>query len=986
MFSKLKKKLYFYGNSDSLHSKDINDSILNHLFLPCDLPSSADADYLIKSNHENEHKILEYLNEYLESLDAKNTLPIFSILKNCIQNWLVIQNMENCSVSNLQLTIQKLAPGDFLSLYFHAQNAAILIEMDENSLNQPLVSSWQVSLSTETITSSLEPHISYFPSPTYRLSDHSQLTSRIHCELLADFMTNTIEYSKSYKSSHAFNEVRNVPVAHYVCQWWITQFQGIQIENQVNPSIQFKKKHRDQIRWKDALMPFRRSGLWMAVKVVFHTILTKRLGKIGTIVYKLLITCFLTYFIYKRQTSMTSQISTDLLMHCLRKIARRLNKIEKLLSLIDSNDVNQWIENVIEHIKWKLDRITPNPDWQELIKRNEAETQKLSMTQMDPNHSEVYQHSCVKIKDYLDEKHSIKPNTQFLSNYTFAPSTFTSVHEEDHLPSVADFTSQAKYTTEIALTRIEIWVESRLDQWINHPLLSGSESKLFESLLSFFEDYQQAALNHYHSNDNSSDPIGYSRFILTSLTIIRSIHQKLCADQRFERLKLHAIQIPHLLDLFEFLVLPSRDDMVRARDLFDFFSDFNCKPYPDVLQNIESTNAFGIHFASYSFLMNKTLEEIQTQVQQDKQAKIVEVINAKKRYQELINKAIDLTCECNMDLYIRKCDQCTTIQQANSIKVDIYECPIPSRRESALAVIFELQMPTEFRCYRDIIWMFVNRLNQEPPKSMLEWLSVSPHNTKLSRFYTSSYKCKVKLVSSNKSITQSHYSVPRQVSATSLEEFLYENSLQVQISLTTPAKLQDECQTLTPQLSDPNYNHLQFSINTTQFTQNRVISELTHCPLRLKSTQFVDFGSFRSGHRLQWWNLLSTLELDSLSMDEESVTILITHSLLQYGPVTEDRDALICSWCPESHQLLLEDYFVDELISRLDRLLTDCCSNWQNELVLLIITVIVMRVFTVCNSTRTNLVTNLALKCRDTGEKWIELISENIRNAFSFGF
>ncbi|CAM4753617.1 unnamed protein product [Rotaria magnacalcarata] len=49
-------------------------------------------------------------------------------------------------------------------------------------------------------------------------------------------------------------------------------------------------------------------------------------------------------------------------------------------------------------------------------------------------------------------------------------------------------------------------------------------------------------------------------------------------------------------------------------------------------------------------------------------------------------------------------------------------------------------------------------------------------------------------------------------------------------------------------------------------------------------------------------------------MDEESVAILITHALLQYAPVTINRDALICFWCPESHQQLLDDHFIDELI------------------------------------------------------------------------
>ncbi|CAF3823971.1 unnamed protein product, partial [Rotaria sordida] len=485
----------------------------------------------------------------------------------------------------------------------------------------------------------------------------------------------------------------------------------------------------------------------------------------------------------------------------------------------------------------------------------------------------------------------------------------------------------------IALARIEIWVQSCLEQWINRSLLSKNGYKCFENLQSFYEDYQRAALDFYYSNNQSTDSIGYSRFILTSLTIIRLMHIKLCEDTRFERLKVHAIQIPHLLDLFEYLVLPNRDDMIRARDLYDYFLEFNEKPYPDLLSNIDSQNAFGVHFAEQSIEINENLQKIQEQVEQDRKDKIEEINNAKEKYEELMKKVNDLKCECESNIYYpyRKCDRCTIIKEADNIKVNIYECPIPSERRSALAVMFELQMPNEIRCYRDILWQLVNRPKPNPSNSMDEWLSIRPHQSKLRQYFKGSNNCKVKLVSKTKSITESHYSIARHVISTPLEEYFYENGLQVQISPTKINEFQDEYRTLTPELTDSNYKDLQFSIDNTEFAQNRVIAELSKCSLKLKSAEFVEFGSFRSGHRLQWWNLLSILELDSLSMDEESVVILITHALLQYGPLTKDRKSLICSWCPESHQQLLEDHFVDELIMRLDRHLKDCECNWQNE-------------------------------------------------------
>jgi hypothetical protein len=43
-------------------------------------------------------------------------------------------------------------------------------------------------------------------------------------------------------------------------------------------------------------------------------------------------------------------------------------------------------------------------------------------------------------------------------------------------------------------------------------------------------------------------------------------------------------------------------------------------------------------------------------------------------------------------------------------------------------------------------------------------------------------------------------------------------------------------------------------------------------------------------------------------------------------------------------------------------------------------TVIVMRIFTICNITRKNSIRNLVFKCRSTAQKWIELILESIQN------
>ena len=111
-----------------------------------------------------------------------------------------------------------------------------------------------------------------------------------------------------------------------------------------------------------------------------------------------------------------------------------------------------------------------------------------------------------------------------------------------------------------------------------------------------------------------------------------------------------------------------------------------------------------------------------------------------------------------------------------------------------------------------------------------------------------------------------------------------------------------------------------------------------------------------------------------MNIYEESLTMLILQSIFQYGPVTMETTAT--AWCSESHRQLFKDHFLDEITRRLDRYLDDCRFNWQNELILTVITMITMRILTLCNQTREKLVTKLAKKCREVGAKWIDLISD----------
>ncbi|CAF4311598.1 unnamed protein product, partial [Adineta steineri] len=269
------------------------------------------------------------------------------------------------------------------------------------------------------------------------------------------------------------------------------------------------------------------------------------------------------------------------------------------------------------------------------------------------------------------------------------------INYPDNIQFYSDFMYKMNYTMGTALTRVEIWVTSHLQEWLDNPTPLTSGMNRFEHLREFFEDYQSGALSYYWPQKGSTDPIGYSRFILTSLTIIHYMHKKLCGDPRFERLKNHNISIPHLLKLFKYLILPTREDMIRARYLYDYFREFSTKTYPDLLSKINSTDAFGVAYATSNYSMVQNLLKIRAQVEVDRRAKVEEVNYAKWNYKNLMKSIRNLSCSCRHSLKDRRttCEKCSAQEQADNMQVDIFECPLPEEDVDAQAVIFELQMP-----------------------------------------------------------------------------------------------------------------------------------------------------------------------------------------------------------------------------------------------------------------------------------------------------
>ncbi|CAF1355441.1 unnamed protein product [Rotaria sordida] len=178
------------------------------------------------------------------------------------------------------------------------------------------------------------------------------------------------------------------------------------------------------------------------------------------------------------------------------------------------------------------------------------------------------------------QQKSLNNNIQMTTDET---SDFLNQPKSSRVPSEIHHQTKAITMT----TTKEQQPEKQKKQWINRSMSSHREIEYCQTLVKPFEDYQKQVLIHFCSRNFLIDQIGYSRFILTSLTITQY----------------HSIDIPNIIDRFEHLVLLNHNDMIQVRNLYGYFNKFTNQSNPDLLSNIEEESSFSVYFSYHSTKM-----------------------------------------------------------------------------------------------------------------------------------------------------------------------------------------------------------------------------------------------------------------------------------------------------------------------------------------------------------------------------------------------
>ncbi len=724
---------------------------------------------------------------------------------------------------------------------------------------------------------------------------------------------------------------------------------------------QVRKRTRDDVLWKKVDLPWRRSALWLSVRVALQMVLVSMMpSKVSRTEYK----NFMVLFMAKLGSLVAkANFPSDLLQVIKAKLARRVFK----LGTHCITHVHDQALEVCERLKAIQQR-----RWQEIADNDAKRHTKLETCSFGDDTSLTLNASRFHLQAILT------PSTLAAASMApIMPQCPIWLDISDDLPSSSRMASQ-KQETHFVIFEFERWVSGTLPRWLESASDSPSSAQCMElwSLASIYHKY--ASMVYNQSPEDNSTMILVLAELWHAIDVLATIIQPLLRGFRPE--------IP--VDLFSPLLLPKRSEMDRLKQIELYIAARHEQAVPEnpSMFSEPSKRCFAaqLYEASgyYQTLRRKIHEFAEDQISQ----KRTEWREESQRYRKIKDEAKAMICQNSFDIFqneerhiLSECPRCRRLKVAEDMSMDKYEWPLPEDANHCAAAVVELDFPSEMVAWRNMTWMLVHDIGRFsktsgplPAETLLKYSGLQPFAMKKAS--------SISLASVTKSYTRAHYKKVR--FPVEFKKCIVNNALRYKLwdarfrcwlhdQQSTPS-VHVRCMT---QLPKGPYTNLQYAVNGTSHTQNSVIAEQRSCSADLSLPEFVSFGSLRAdGERTQWLNIKRELSSSSLHFNAEAVYILFRQAAWQAGSYNDSLYRV-------SHMECEDKAFCHELLSILERNVESVKANWKSGNALLLSTTITLRILSL--SLRPDIKTmarSLLRKIREVAHSWTEILGQIIHD------
>lgn len=937
------------------------DYIYHHLFLPHHLPGADDA------SPKSEASLLDFIHQSLQRFlprrqDEKAIKASISMIDLLRKSRNPQGHLKEAGVREV---LQELFAGAPVAVFqITDQNAGVLVsrktdvvrfETFELSPTNEAAMTTRGRLMRRFPANAVEVPLSDFESEAFRgvlvktLTKMSQQAVRETKPVLEK------ETSAPEKEKPEQDGVRETTDPKIVTELFTSMLRGCGKEVVVEGIC---KHTREDIVWKNSKLPWRRSSLWLLVRVALHLSMMRLSGGDDK-TYKE----FMAFLMADALQAASNQqkIASDVLHTMSTKISRRLCKIR------DPSD-GPWLPHIRKLISDSSQ--TVHQRWRQIREREEQSLDLATLSDFKMEESTDF--SLTNMEKFLDTISSRKTAS---NNRGFHPASQTNVQPQDQLPLAKNWNEA---NSPFNLFEIESWVVHYLQTWVDQRMKRADGCVRDLKLL--VEFYHAKAAIYY-----SDRPEGASRMILTIAELWRAADR--VATHEIPLLANYQPLVPTMV--LQALLLSSKEEMQRLKSIESYVHERQKSAEklerPSILSSFGLPGSFAVEFFSSSEQHQKIKYEIESEAARTRQEKREEFRKTKAEYINLMQKHASMECDVTTKkqrgttilAHPSSCKRCRVEAKAKALSVHIHEWPLPRNDLEAQATVFEMAAPVAISEWRDLTIYFINDVLLSQPKHTSTPSTSYALRTyqPLKSWYTSQSHCRMHLRSEDQPNAIIHKRATPVESANESDVCLdsgllyryFDEKLNSFFSeLVATEDLTDLCTFKLPQRAEAlrRYHHRSWKVPDGE-TPNEVIASQYSCPEWMPLIEFKALAGLPYGHSIQWMSVLAQLAMPKVDFNRPETAIFLLQMCLQSGP---ESTAVHRS----THSQLCDSTFGSKILESLTKCVLRVGENWESYVALWSFTSLAARVLSLTSADLSQSFLDLLQQSRETTHKWVE--------------
>nr|POE84323.1 hypothetical protein CFP56_76392 [Quercus suber] len=905
-----------------MESLSLRDHFIHHIFLPPNLPQKETVlpgsdDAILKIIFEALEAMKLLVPDHFDSIDVASRM-VFNSRQAHTANGVV--NEERL----LKLLSQLVDQGHPVTLHISAQNAGVLISKTEDTI---IFEVFELSPRNSAVYSTQGRLQRTFPGCAVAvdsavfLDDGFQAAVAHTLSKMSQQEANGMR-PKVRKAGKEVVEDRDTNDPALVTELLVA------VLNAAGHPIKtssISKNTREEVLWYDARSPWRRSPVWLLLRVSLQMTFVRISAdkRNGHDTYKNFMALFMSRVLAESQSTSPS-ISSDLIYVMQAKLARRLLKLGSSSMNAILSTVQQCLTNTANALeqRWSQLQYTRQVDFRPISSLNFAIDSQIDIPALN-----------TYIKSIRERRYTAGINI-------FQPTSGLLIYQPNELPSLDD-ARKGEYIDQ-NLHAFESWISSNLATWIEHQKFDVTTCTRLQSLV---EHYHTLAIEQY-----SEQPEATSIMLLTIMQIWMA-----CDLSATTLCPLLARYKPVLsFDFAQNLLLPSKIQMDRLRTVEQYLENRLARALTSsagVFINTNAADSFAARFVDGSPDHQALHKKIKDQAEEARQDKVTELGKLKAMYERLMQSYNESSCEyytktiedeygndVEHQYHSKSCQRCRYASQAKAMTIHIHEWPLPEDVAAQKVVVFELHVPQYIISWRNNTMFFLHDVVKAEYKSTARARATYPLSAdhQLSPYYSGAgLSPRLGLLSEDKPHSRTHRKSLEVSTCTKAQVCLpcgsnycyYNDRLNCFVrDIKFTERINHACTYKLPNRSDKlqRFLYRPAHLRSGQ-VHNAVIASLSDCPDHMSLAEFKALSSIPGGYLIQWLNLVLQLGFPAVSFKNQETTLFVLQCIYQAGPPAGNNILRA------GHACLTNDDFVSKLLSELNGALQRTKENWESS-------------------------------------------------------